>query len=244
MGLDRRYWSIIKNRAIDRLRLNGYSQTVGVAISVLLYDTNNKVLLASGTTVPTDATSGYAKGCIFIDTNVSTGLQGLYVNVGTSTSCVFAPMSPVSPSFDGYTNPVRSAIVDLTSANVKALRATPITLVAAPAAGYFLEFIRADLYLDYSTNVFTESDDNLAVKYTNGSGVAVSQTIETTGFIDQSVDTYTCGLPKIDAIVVPAGIAAQALVLHNTGDGEIAGNASNLSALQVRTQYKLWPILD
>ena len=45
--------------------------------------------MAQGTTVPTDATTGYAKGCLFIDTDVASGTSGLYVNVGTNTSCVF-----------------------------------------------------------------------------------------------------------------------------------------------------------
>lgn len=46
-------------------------------------------IYVTGTTVPTNATSGYAKGCLFVDTDVATWTTGLYVNVGTSTSCVF-----------------------------------------------------------------------------------------------------------------------------------------------------------
>lgn len=41
-----------------------------------------------GTTVPTDATAGYAPGCIFMDVDGSAG-QNLYVNVGTLASCDF-----------------------------------------------------------------------------------------------------------------------------------------------------------
>ena len=43
---------------------------------------------AMGTTVPTDGTAGYGKGCIFIDTDGGIG-STLYVNEGSNTSCDF-----------------------------------------------------------------------------------------------------------------------------------------------------------
>lgn len=58
-------------------------------ITVYLRDKSDKIMLASGTDVPTDTTAGYAKGCIFIDTNVVTGSTGIYENVGTTSSCNF-----------------------------------------------------------------------------------------------------------------------------------------------------------
>lgn len=45
-------------------------------------------LMAYGTTVPTDAGSGYAPGCIFIHTDGTAGTQ-FYINEGTYTSCDF-----------------------------------------------------------------------------------------------------------------------------------------------------------
>jgi hypothetical protein len=59
------------------------------SITVLLKDATEKILLATGTTLPTDGDAIFAKGCLFIDTDVATGTSGLYTNVGTSTSCVF-----------------------------------------------------------------------------------------------------------------------------------------------------------
>lgn len=46
------------------------------------------LLLASGDTVPTDATAGYRTGCIFQHTDGGDG-DALYVNEGTVTSCDF-----------------------------------------------------------------------------------------------------------------------------------------------------------
>lgn len=128
------------------------------------------------------------------------------------------------------------AEVTISSAEILALRATPKTLVAAPGTGLFLEFLSAQLILDYNSVAYTESTDNMAVRYTNGSGVIVSQAIEATGFIDQTADTITNALPKVDAIVTVAGAANQALVLHNTGDGEYAAGNSTLTA---KISYKV-----
>lgn len=136
---------------------------------------------------------------------------------------------------------VKIATVALTNANVLALRATPITIVSAPGAGKVLELISITLYFDY-TAAYTETADNLAVRYTDGSGVIVSQAIETTGFLDATADTMTNGLPKIDAIAAKTGCENKALVLHNTGDGEFGGgNAANV--INVRTVYRVNPTL-
>lgn len=62
-------------------------------VTTLLSDASGDALFATGTTVPTDATSGFAKGCLFIDTDVSTGTTGLNCNKGTNTSCVFTAIT-------------------------------------------------------------------------------------------------------------------------------------------------------
>lgn len=128
------------------------------------------------------------------------------------------------------------AEVTITAAQIAALRATPKTLVAAPGAGKVLEFISAALILDYTTPGFTESGLNLGVKYTDGSGVQVSQTIECTGFIDQVADTATSALAKIDAIVAKAGCENKALVLHNLGGSEFGGSGG--SSIRVKVVYR------
>jgi hypothetical protein len=137
------------------------------------------------------------------------------------------------------TSAMQYADVTITAAQIKAARATPVSLVAAQGAGAAIFFMGAQLKLNYGSEVFTETADNFAVRYTNGSGAIVSQTIENTGFIDQSADTLTSALPKIDAIVAATGAENKALVLHNTGDGEIGGNASNDSTVTVRVFYQV-----
>lgn len=120
--------------------------------------------------------------------------------------------------------------VTITTAELLALRATPKTLVAAPGAGLMLEFVSIVLFLDWNTIGYTETADNIVVRYTDGSGVIVSQAIEATGFIDQIADTMTVGLPKIDPIAAKTGCENKALVLHNSGDGEWAAGNSPVRA--------------
>ena len=62
--------------------------SVGSDTVVLLEDGKGNALLATGTTVP-NAVAGYAKGCLFIDTNKSGA--ALYLNKSDSlTSCTFS----------------------------------------------------------------------------------------------------------------------------------------------------------
>lgn len=173
-----------------------------------------------------------------IDAMLTQGHIGDVTLTGAETltnKTLAAPVFSSSPTGDGI---IQWAEVSITNAEMLALRATPKTLVAAPGAGKVLEFVSAQLYFDY-TGAYTETADNMAIKYTDGSGAAVSQTIEATGFVDATADTVTNALPKIDAIVAKSGSENKALVLHNTGDGEYGGgNAAN--AIRVKVAYRVW----
>lgn len=129
------------------------------------------------------------------------------------------------------------AEVSLTSPEILALRATPKTLVAAPGAGLLLEFVGGVLLLDATATAYVESSANLGVKYTDGSGVQVSETIEATGFITQTVDTMTTMRAKLDAIVAKTGCENKALVLHNLGAGEYT---TGTGTMRVKIAYRRW----
>ena len=127
----------------------------------------------------------------------------------------------------------------IANVDLKALRATPKTLVAAPGGGKVLEFLSAVLVLAAGSNVLVEATANLAVKYQNGAGVQVSQTVEMTGFIDQAAHQVTYALPKLDPITARTGCENQPLVLHNLGAGEFTGNAANDAMLRVKVAYRV-----
>ncbi len=134
---------------------------------------------------------------------------------------------------------VMSTKVTITSAQILLIRSAPITLVPAPGANKVLVFESALLLLTYGSNVFTESADDLSIRYTDGSGVVVSVAIESGGFLDNAADIYTNAIPIVNAAVVPAGNVNQALVLHNVGDGEFAGNAGDDNVVEVWTTYRV-----
>jgi hypothetical protein len=79
-----------EGKRIDSLSIQGYSKTIGAeTFKVLLNDADGMILLATGLTVPTDGGAGFAKGCIFIDTNVGAGTTGQYINIGSITAANF-----------------------------------------------------------------------------------------------------------------------------------------------------------
>ena len=74
----------------NSIQLEGESETINSqAITGLLSDGNGDLLLCTGVVTITDASTGYAKGCLYIKTDVATGTGGLYCNKGTKTSSAF-----------------------------------------------------------------------------------------------------------------------------------------------------------
>jgi len=69
----------------------GYTlKTIGsVTVKVLEFDAQGKILRSFGITLPTDGLAGFAKGSIFLKTDVTAGTSGFYENVGTTTACNF-----------------------------------------------------------------------------------------------------------------------------------------------------------
>lgn len=117
----------------------------------------------------------------------------------------------------------------ITSAQLLALNATPQTIVAAPGAGRYREFLGAQILYDYNSTAYAgiAAGEDLVFKYTDGSGAAVSQQIEATGFLDQTADEIrTAGKPGGDLADVEPVVNA-ALVLHlltgeiTTGDSPL-----------------------
>lgn len=193
--------------------------------------TDHGVMVGSGTGAVTPLAVG-TNGQLLIG---STGADPVFATAGSTLSSITNTLGAGTFSQDISENWLRVATVTIATGDVLLLATTPYQLVAAPGAGKFIEFISAQLILDYNSVAYTESGDNMAIRYTNGSGVIVSQAIESTGFIDQSADTITCALPKIDAIVAAAGAVNQALVLDNTGTDFAAGN----SPLIVKVAYRI-----
>lgn len=134
-----------------------------------------------------------------------------------------------------------SVTVAVTSAQVLALFATPVTVVTAPEAGTAIAVRRVAIYKPAGTAYSgVATGEDLVLKYTNAAGAQVSSVIETTGFLDQATaQTRYASAPA--ATGATAGdttpVAAAAVVLHLL-TGEIAAGTS---PLYVRVWYDLVP---
>ena len=122
------------------------------------------------------------------------------------------------------------AYVTITTAQLLALNATPIEIVAAPGAGKALIFEGMMIQKPSGTAYAgIAAGEDLSVKYTDGSGAEVAQ-CETTGFLDQTTDqiryvrphTAASGVSQITP-VVNAKLVLQLLV------GEIITGTSDLN---------------
>lgn len=128
------------------------------------------------------------------------------------------------------------ATVAVTAAEVNALAASPKELVAA-VAGKMHEFVKVIVALDFGDTAWTESGDNLAVRYHDGSGIIVSDVIEAGGLATATEDTvcFAGPVPTTSGVVTEAASTNKALVLDNTGSEW--GNDGN-GALVVIIYYR------
>lgn len=135
---------------------------------------------------------------------------------------------------------MRAVEIALTNAEIKALRATPKLLVAAPGAGLMLVMHKALIILDAGANVLTESAANLDIRYV-GKTSGVIATTEATGFIDGAADQAIQATVAQDKLITKANSENLGLELFNNGAGEYAGNAAADAKLRVRLWYAIVP---
>jgi hypothetical protein len=133
--------------------------------------------------------------------------------------------------------------VTLTAAQVKALNASPITLVAAPGAGFANVFEGAIVAFTYGTVAYggIAAGEDLAIRYTDGSG-AQAGAVETTGFLDQTSSQMRYVRPFANAaaaLVSDVTPVANAPLVAHMLTGEIT---TGDSPVKVRVFYRVVPI--
>lgn len=128
-------------------------------VDVALTNENGDAILAKGTLANLPTGAGYAVGCEYIATDTGAHLY----NGGTTSSA----------SWGGTGN---VAVVSLTSAQILALNATPVTLVAAPGAGKTI-VVRGITLKMVTTATGYANGGALEFRYTNASGAKVTADI-------------------------------------------------------------------
>ena len=129
-----------------------------------------------------------------------------------------------------------STTTTLTTAQVNALRATPIEVVAAPGAGLILEYVSGILSYNYTTTAFTVGgDEDFIIQYDGGTDASVA--IESAGFCDQTNDEIRIIPPIATAINIPTTEVNKKFEIFNTGAGETADGGT--STIIVKVIYRV-----
>jgi hypothetical protein len=130
-------------------------------------------------------------------------------------------------------------VVALTNAQIKAMRGTPVVLLAAPGVGWWYEIEDVVLILNAGTNVLSESAANLQVRYGSSGSVYPLAVIEMTGFIDQAVDQMSINFAQAIVTTPASGVVNKDVEIYNTGAGEFAGNAALDATMTIIVNYQI-----
>lgn len=170
-----------------------------------------------------------------VSTNATTEIEVLHIPLALG----IALASGAVTSAQMASSVLKYAEVTLTSAQVKALKATPITLVAAPGADLAIVPVAINLVVNYGgTNAFTESADDLSICYATTPGSNEIKEIESTGLVDQTNDEWRYITFEHAETFIP--VENDAVVITNLDD-EIAGNAAGNNTIAVRLYYRVVP---
>lgn len=178
---------------------------------VILRNDADEIVIAKGRTIP-DGDSGFAVGAFFTDEDAGSDTTVLYQNVGSSSS---ASWKAVGGQVDA---------ISLSSAQIKALSTTPVSLVTAKGAGTVVIVDEIVLKNTYGTATYT-GGNALEFRYTNASGAKVSADIAST-----FINLVATGYASVKGVVTALTPVANAPIVVRVptadpavGDGVITG---------------------
>jgi len=192
---------------------------------IIARDPGQGILHAYGTTVPTDATTGYAPGCLFIKTNGTTGVTINYVNTGTLASCVFSPLDA---------NKISSRVVAATASTLTVTEALHDgkTIYLDLAAGIAVTLPAAKAGLRFRFVVKTTFTGAASIKSVSGSDIMIGHALMGNNVDNTVVDWQAVAASTIDTIDLfgtansTGGIEGQVVTIE--------GLAANLWFVEIR----------
>jgi hypothetical protein len=122
----------------------------------------------------------------------------------------------------------------IATAAVLTLFTTAVEVVPAPAAGIYLEFLGAYVFLDYAGTAYAaDAGEDLCLKYTDASGDIISTSIDGEEF-EATADALYIMSPVPTAPNIVTHPSATAIVAH-----VLVGNwATGTSPLKIRCYYR------
>lgn len=204
---------------------SGFGTNLGTATSAssptlwidLTDDTGAAVLAHCTGTPPTTATT-FAPGCVIVSSNGSS-----YANVGT----LAVPVWVASGSATGS----QTVQVALSSAQILALNATPVTLVAAPGSGKVILVQGITLKMVTTATAYANGGA-LEFRYTDGSGAKVSADIAAAVVTAGAGTSYT----SVSGVTTSlTNVANAAIVIDNATAPFITGTGTAV----VNVTYKV-----
>lgn len=123
----------------------------------------------------------------------------------------------------------------IANASVRTLHATPVSMITAPGAGYYIKVHRIHWWLDYATAAFdaAAAGDTLTANYTDGSGAAVVDAVAGDAIGAAVADYHTTVLAVPE--VVPVDNAAIVAYI-NTGEWYAAAGGG---VLKYEVEYSI-----
>ena len=133
------------------------------------------------------------------------------------------------------------ARVQITTAQVLALAATPITIVAAPGAGKAVLVHHAVWAMDYAGTAYAaDAGEDLVLGYTDETGLAVTAPLDGEGFIQAAADAIAYS-PGVGVSSQGIEMTINAAVVAFLQTGEVA---TGTSAIDVTCFYEVLTLAD
>jgi len=207
--------------------LQGQGDGVSLALSTATYPST---ATGTGKVLRADGTNWVASTATYPDTSGTTS------NVMTSDGTNFN-----SSSFTG-TDGITTISGSLTNAQIKALVATPIMILAAPGSGKMYYIFSAIGKLNYGgTNVFTAANgQTISLSYSTNNTIT---SLLASAQITQSSNQILATQPLISQTSTTYSLFSnQAIYIINPTAFEITGNAANNNTVAYSVSYQILTI--
>lgn len=131
---------------------------------------------------------------------------------------------------------IQKAVVTVTTLELAALAATPKTLVAAPGASKYIEYLGGNIALIFGTTAIDDAaaDGDLIIR-TGTTNTGVSLTVQSDGLVDAAADAVSTAKPLATDVVLDAN---ETIELFNAG-AEFTVVGGGDGTLQVIVYYRI-----